>query len=301
MNNEHKIFAIIVTYNGMKWVDRCLGSLRQSTVGITPIVIDNGSTDSTRSYLPEHFPEAVWMPQERNLGFGAANNLGMRYALANGADYVLLLNQDAWIEPHTLELLLRESDGQPLLSPLHLNGAGTRLDYFFRTSLRNTKNELYDDLLLDCVQPHYESTEICAACWLMPRALLEQVGGFNPLFFHYSEDNNYYHRMVYHKVKTLLVPAAKVYHDRGMYGNAQAFNRKRLHRDFVLALTDINHSLLHNFAKLFALIYTCYKRDLPRHAYKPGAWLLEFCTIWGNLPRIIASRQAEKKTGLTWL
>ena len=72
------IYAIIVTYNAMRrsWIERCLDSLRGSSVPVTPIVIDNGSTDETRTFVPQRYPEAVWLPQEKNLGFGQANNIG---------------------------------------------------------------------------------------------------------------------------------------------------------------------------------------------------------------------------------
>ena len=112
------IFTIIVTYNGHKWVDFCLGSLRASTVQTIPLVIDNGSTDGTLDYIREHYPEAVLFPQEKNLGFGQANNVGIRYALAHGADYCLLLNQDAAISADSIELMLAQSDGESLLSPI---------------------------------------------------------------------------------------------------------------------------------------------------------------------------------------
>ena len=61
------IFAIIVTYNAMRrnWAERCLQSLQESTVPVTPIVIDNGSTDGTRDYVPSQQPTVVWLPQEK--------------------------------------------------------------------------------------------------------------------------------------------------------------------------------------------------------------------------------------------
>ena len=144
------IFAVIVTYNAMhrNWIDRCLQSLRQSSVPVTPVIVDNNSTDGTREHVPSHYPEAVWLPQDHNLGFGQANNVGIRYALSRESDYVLLLNQDATISSDALERMLSASDGDSLLSPLHLNGDGTRIDEMFRFSLRDSKNTMLDDLLI---------------------------------------------------------------------------------------------------------------------------------------------------------
>ena len=83
-----KIYAIIVTYNAMQrgWIDRCMQSLQASTVLATPIIVDNGSTDGTREHIPATYSDIIWMPQDRNLGFGQANNVGIRYALEHNAD-----------------------------------------------------------------------------------------------------------------------------------------------------------------------------------------------------------------------
>ncbi|MCR5180948.1 MAG: glycosyltransferase family 2 protein [Bacteroidaceae bacterium] len=298
------IFAIIVTYNAMhrSWIDRCLQSLKRSTTPVIPIVVDNCSTDGTREHVPSHYPDAIWLPQDHNLGFGQANNAGIRYALDHAADYVLLLNQDAAIAPDTIERMLAVSDGESLISPLHLNGDGTRIDEMFRISLKLSTNQMLDDLLIrKTLSDSYESAEICAACWLMPIALIQKIGGFNPLFFHYSEDNNYYHRMIYHGVKTLLVPKAQMYHDRLLQGNMQAFNRKRLRRDLVLEATNIDLSFAKRCTRWLKVLYKCYTRDLLQHSYIPGAWCVEMGWLLLHAPTIHHSRKQEKQIQPNWL
>ena len=100
------IYTIIVTYNGMRWVDACFGSLRGSTVPLHTVVVDNGSTDGTPQRIAERFPEVHLIRSDENLGFGRGNNAGIRYALGQGATHFFLLNQDAWIYPDTVERLL---------------------------------------------------------------------------------------------------------------------------------------------------------------------------------------------------
>ena len=128
-----KIYAIIVTYNAMRrgWIDRCLNSLYASTIPVTVIVVDNLSTDGTRDHVPEKYPDVIWMPQDKNLGFGQANNIGIQYALEHNADYVLLLNQDAALHHEALQLMLNEADGRSLVTPTHYNGKGDRLACLF--------------------------------------------------------------------------------------------------------------------------------------------------------------------------
>ena len=129
-----KIFAIVVTYNGMKWYDRCFGSLRDSETTVETVVIDNASCDDTIEYIKTHFPSIHLIESKENLGFAKANNIGIRYAIDNNADYVFLLNQDAWIEKDTLTVLLRtfeENEHVGIAAPLQLNGSYTGFDHMF--------------------------------------------------------------------------------------------------------------------------------------------------------------------------
>ena len=295
------IFTIIVTYNGRKWVDFCLGSLRKSTIKTTPLVVDNCSTDGTLDYIRECYPEAVLFPQEKNLGFGQANNVGIRYALAHGADYCLLLNQDAAISDNAIELMLAQSDGESLLSPIHMNGDGTRLDNSFRDASLARCKTLLNDIFADTLKPVYECGEICAACWFLPRKVIEKIGGFNPLFFHYSEDNNYYQRLVYHHIKVLLVPQARMYHDRMERGNIQVWNQQWLHNMLMLTFTDINSTAGQWGNKLLSILWTCYVLRLKNGQYKVGSFFIAICNMLGKLNRIKNSRINEKQIKSNWL
>ena len=298
------IYTIIVTYNAMQrnWIDRCMESLSKSTVETSVIIIDNGSTDGTREYVPAHYPDAVWMPQEKNLGFGQANNLGIRYALDHEADYVLLLNQDAAISPDALEKMQAVSDGESLLSPLHLNGDGTRLDDMFRYSLWQSHNMMNDDfLVLHQLAKYYESGDISAACWLMPVSIIRKIGGFNPLFFHYGEDNNYNQRLVYHGIKTLLVPDSFMYHDRQIHGNIQAYNHNRIHRDLLLEACNINQSFFKCLWNWTKILIRCYTKDIKSKQYRIGGFTYELLLLIVHSYDIAKSRYKEKQKGLNWL
>ncbi len=296
------IYTIIVTYNGRHWADFCLGSLRKSTIPTIPLVIDNCSTDETLPYIHEQYPEAILFPQEKNLGFGQANNVGLRYALAHNADYMLLLNQDAAIAPNAIELMLAQSDGQSLLSPMHMNGDGTKVDNSFREFSLYPCIDLINDAFSNTpIKPFYLSCEICAACWLMPRYIIENIGGFNPLFFHYAEDNNYYQRLVYHHIKVVLVPAARMFHDRQEYGNKKVWNAQWLHNMLTLICTNINFTAGQRCCEMLHILWTCYAYRLREKQYRIGSFFLSACMLTTELPAIRKSRKAEKKLQPNWL
>ena len=210
-----KVLVIIVTYNGMKWLGRCLSSVRESSLKADIFVVDNGSTDGSVEYIRSNFPEARLQVAERNLGFGAANNMGLRYAIDKGYEFVYLLNQDAWLEDETLRLLVDASESNPdygILSPLQVNGTSSALDTNF--------SRFYPESLpqFPSVVPMPEG--VCevrfamAAHWLMTRRCLLTVGLFSPTFFHYGEDSNYVDRLHYHRLKIGIVPRAIAIHDR---------------------------------------------------------------------------------------
>ena len=117
------VFVIIVSYKGKQWYDRCFSSLRESSLPIQVVVVDNASDDGSVEYIRLHYPEIHIIESKTNLGFGQANNKGIRYALDNGCDYVFLLNQDAWIEKDSINLLVKThslNESYGILSPMHL-------------------------------------------------------------------------------------------------------------------------------------------------------------------------------------
>ena len=299
-----QIFTVIVTYNAMhsNWIDKCLRSLQNSTIPVKAIVIDNGSTDGTCNYVPKAFPDVVWLPQERNLGFGQANNLGIKYAMENKADYILLLNQDATINTDAIELMLKSCDGESLLSPLHLNGDGSKLDFMFRNRMRKIQDSFFDDIAITGhLKEQYMMSSPPAACWLMPKKMIEKIGGFNPLFFHYGEDDNYHDRIAYHKIKTIIVPLALMYHDREEHGNIKAFNSKRCRRLMLVSACNINNSFIGCMLQWFRILIRCYTQELPIKSYRPGTFFLSALWILCHIPAIVTSRSRERHLTFNWL
>ncbi len=138
---------IVVTFNSMKWIDECLDSCE---VGQT-IVIDNASNDSTLNHIRENYPEVILIENKTNIGFGQANNIGIQKALSNGAEYVFLLNQDAYLENDCVEKLIEVHQSNPeygIMSPTHYNGSGTDLDRNFSEYLKCVSSgNLFFDLL----------------------------------------------------------------------------------------------------------------------------------------------------------
>ena len=211
-----KVYAIVVVYNGTSWLEKCIASLRGSTIPLHIIAIDNNSSDGSADYLERHFPEIELIRSGKNLGFGGANNLGLRKAVVDNADFVFLLNQDAWIDKNTVEELLtvfQFNNEYGILSPFHLDYTGMKNELYFNDYVLKHYTVGYDKYkdrtqqreLLPCSFVH-------AACWLLPIDTIKQVGGFDPLFFHYGEDNDFVQRLRHKGLHIGIVINATVYH-----------------------------------------------------------------------------------------
>lgn len=215
MKKKEFVFSIVVTYNSMNWIHKCLTSIYETT---NVIVVDNNSSDTTVEYIKSNFPEVTILNQNENLGFGKANNIGIKYALFNKAEFVLLLNQDARIFNDAIDKMvqfLSRDSRYGIVSPIHCDWSGDFLESSFASYINYEENEnFYSDFVLQKEKKEvYDVSFIAAACWFMPKKVLEEVGGFDPIFFHIGEDSNLAQRILFHNYKIGVLPNCKVGHD----------------------------------------------------------------------------------------
>ena len=304
----HKIYVIVVTYKGHQWYERCFTSLRNSEYPVQTIVIDNASNDGTVEYIREHFPEIHLIESTENLGFGRANNIGMRYALDHGCDYVFLLNQDAWVEPDTLTELVRIAETYPeygILSPMHLNADMNAIEKNFLSYVANDKitdSTFLQDLYFGRQKEVYTSMFINAAGWLMSRKTLETIGGFDPIFYHYGEDDDFANRVRFHGLKIGIVPRSRMVHDHHVGFSKLSDNNLeyRRYQQLLVRFTNLNNKetlesyQLYTLRKIIVSTIRCKKKEL-------NIFLQDFRFLSKMKKRIIFSRKQNQKTNTTWL
>lgn len=214
------LFAVVVTWNGEDCIAKCLCSLLNADLPIQIVVVDNASSDQTVEIVQAVCPDAIIFRLTRNLGFGKANNIGIKYAYDQGAEQFLLINQDAYVDVNTVSTLVGLQRANPksgILSPLHLDATGFHLDHLFANHIGKSAQirELLSDVLLKReIADIYQVDFINAAIWLLSRNCISRVGLFNPAFDHYWEDNEYADRVHYHRFNVSLAPACRAYHER---------------------------------------------------------------------------------------
>jgi GT2 family glycosyltransferase len=213
------VAVVIVSYNGDRFLPAALGSLVASAVRPDSVLlVDNRSTDQSVAVAKE---TAGDLPLEvidagGNLGFGRANNLGIARALDAGADFVFLMNQDLKVHPDALTHLLRAADDHPaagVLSPLQLNYDGSAVDPGLGGSVPPA---MVVDGLAGRLADYYPAVFAPASALLVRAEVFRRVGGFDPLFFMYGEDEDLCRRVLKAGFEIGLVPAAHAFHWNGL-------------------------------------------------------------------------------------
>ena len=212
---------VISNYNGWQDTVQCLESLQKQTYrDFEIILLDDASTNDSVQQLQKHLTEnTVFLPQEANVGFAAANNVGMRRALADGCDWVLLLNNDTVAAPDFLETLLRETPAGAVSCPkmLFLDPpdeiwfAGGELDRATGKVRHLGGHEKDGPAFAEKKQVSF----ITFCCVLLPRQVIEQVGFLDETLFMYCEDVDYCIRLADAGVPLWFLPDARIWHKAG--------------------------------------------------------------------------------------
>lgn len=295
------VHAIVVTYNGAFWIKNCIESLQNSTVSLKISVVDNVSTDNTVEIIRRYFPNVNLIVSSENLGFGKANNIAMRQAYDEKADYVFLLNQDAWIDSGTIKSLIeihRNDPGYGVLSPVHLNGKGDAFDFKFAEYCEMSRCPGFSsDTYLGTLKDVYEISFVNAAFWLVSRECIETVGVFDPLFPHYGEDLDYLNRVKYFGMRVGITPHYRGYHDREYRPYSEYRERtmrklgklcilKDIRLSYKMAIVNVLHQCCKDIAKRLAKLNF-------RASYHEFVVLV---SLAGELRRVRAAREISTRS-----
>ncbi len=201
------VSIIIVNYNTRQLIKDCIKSIYDRVKGVSyeVVVVDNASSDGSQEMIKQEFPEVLLIANDKNAGFGVANNIG---ASRCSGSYIMFLNSDTVLPEDTVTILLNFLRSKPkagIVGPAVVlpdgkpqpktcgNFPGPRIifnDAFFLSELFG-KNELFSGMHIKTDQIKGEVLEvdwISGVCMLMEKSAFWEVGGFDPRFFMYSED-----------------------------------------------------------------------------------------------------------------
>lgn len=228
LENPMNISIIIVNYNGAEVVLNCLASLVQTVVmeGTEIIVVDNASTDGSPAAIAEQFPAVRLIPQSKNVGFGAANNVGVAHARG---EYVFLLNSDTVLLTDVIPTLVAKFHQYPgvgivgprLLNPDHSFQLSTAYAISlwgeFRTlmQVRQYRQLAHRSALAKRYGRDLSVDIVVGAAMMMRRSLYQQVGGFDETFFMYLEESDLCQRVRELGYQILYTPDGELIHIGG--------------------------------------------------------------------------------------
>lgn len=216
---EPKVAIVIVNWNGKEDTFECLESIRTIDYSnVEVIVVDNGSTDNSVDAIRERFHEVVLLEAKKNHGKAGGSNIGIRYALNSGADFVLLFDNDAIADSKLIMNFLKATnvvDSHAIL--------GAKIYHFdepnkIQYSGTKWSNSGFKQLGMGYVDEGQrfnsivETAYACGCALFVDKTVLKKIGILDERFFCYFEETDFCYRARAEGFRSFVVPSAKVWH-----------------------------------------------------------------------------------------
>ena len=312
INNTPLVSVIVLNYNGKKFLHECFASLKNQTYdNLEIIMVDNNSSDDSIDYTKENFPSIIVIKNNKNLGFAAGNNVGMRVARGN---YFFVLNNDTKIDSGCIKNLVENTEKDKnigmcapkivsIYNPKLIDSVGLNIypDGLARGMGRNEIDIGQFDKNQESLMP-----SACAA--LYRKKMLNEVGLFDETFFAYCEDSDLGIRARLAGWKSSAAPRAIVYHHYsgtfGKYSETKAFLAERNH--FFVAIKNFPIKLIlllpaYTAVRYASIIYGIIKKRGPAAKFQASKLTLvitlikAYFSLITSLPYLIKERKKIQK------
>lgn len=305
-----KISVVVPNWNGADELGACLDALRAQSQQHQIIVVENGSTDSSKEILYGRYPDVTVIPLPFNSGFAGGVNAGLRYSAQAGCTYSALLNNDALADKNWLKSLVEVMEANPragIVTSKMLNDSGEYLDSTgdiysiwglpYPRGRREADTGKYD-----------EQREVFGASGgasLYRHKMLEEIGLFDEDFFAYYEDVDISFRAQLAGWKVLYEPSAKVHHHIGATSaKVKGFSTYQTMKNLPwLATKNVPRGLLHRVLARLSLAYLLF---FGRAITRGHGWaaLKGFGRMCLGLPKKLGERhkiQKNRKVSLRYI
>ncbi|MBW8328742.1 MAG: glycosyltransferase family 2 protein [Thiobacillus sp.] len=219
--NQPSISIVVLNWNGRDDTLACLESIGKIAYpNFRVIMVDNGSADNSVAAIRTAFPEVELIETGANLGFAGGNNVGIKRALENGADYVFLLNNDTEVDPGMLDAFVaaakRFPDAGVFSGKIYYHAEPNRIWYAgSQWNAKAThfeqigKGKLDDDTTYSAVR---ETDTAIGCAFFMPAERLREIGLLDDDFFLCLEETDWCYRAKEAGYPSIFVPDAKLWH-----------------------------------------------------------------------------------------
>lgn len=220
MEKARKVFIVILNWNNSADTINCIKSLSYITYqNYEVVIVDNNSDDDDVKMLTEEFGNRIHLIKNKsNLGFSGGNNIGIKYALKAGAEYILLLNNDTVVEPDFLTNLINSplnNKKTGIITPL-INYEANRdkvwLAGGYISKLKASGFPYYFNRNEKEVKESRKVSFASGCCMLIKVKLLETIGVLDENYFLYVEDTDYCQRTLDEGYEIVFEKESKIYH-----------------------------------------------------------------------------------------
>lgn len=299
------VYLLVLNYCSAEDTLGCVQHIKQINYpNLRLLVIDNASPDGDGEILRRKIPPLEFLQLSQNIGYAGGNNEGMRIALKNGAEYVFIVNPDIRLSPESVKSyvdLLCSDSTIGALTPIEVMKDAHTIDEQFRIGIFESHKIPVPNLACHSEQQWAVRT-LYGAALMLPASTIRKVGGFDPLYFAYGEEEDLCRRVLYHGLRLVVTAKAPAIHLRTKDTDGVS--------DFVLFLRLKSSYLyelknpIRNLKLSLRLIANYFKLDIlgrrsleypfnrypvrKRHVIKTGAWIL-----W-HLQQIRMHRKMDK-------
>lgn len=212
-----RVAIVLVNYNGENFQKECIESIYQMEYkDYDIIIVDNGSKDNSVEVVRKNFKYVIIIETNENNGVAKGNNIGIEYALNNGYEYVLLLNNDTEVDKKMLGEMIKKASENTLVtckmyyySPQNtIWYGGGKINWNKGTTIHFGMNELDNDKYNE--SKFIEYTPTC--CLLIHKSVFEKIGIMDEKYFMYYDDTDFCARVNYNGFKIWYESKAKLWH-----------------------------------------------------------------------------------------
>ena len=213
---EPLVHIILVNYKAVDLTIECINSLQKITYrNYKILVVDNSPNGGLNERLKKNFSFVIKLKSNKNSGFAAANNLGIKYALEHEAEYIVLLNNDTTVESNFLEPLIETFYNKSVgLATGKIMYSGNRDKIWYGGGKINWLRG--SGIMFRGGKSDKSEVTFASGClFCLNRNTIEKVGLLNEKYFTYQEDTDYCVRLKRHGIVIIYEPKSKIYHQIG--------------------------------------------------------------------------------------
>ncbi len=209
-----KVAVILVNYNGEKYCSKCIDSImKQTYANIEIFLVDNASVDASVSMIKKEFSSVRVITLKENMGFTGGNNIGIKKAIEDQADYLLLLNTDTELmDENLVSRMVEEADKNTAVIPAIYSDRQKKVIWYTGGKMDRENALFWNTGHYDNITHTQYVSYMVGCCMFIHKDIFAKIGMFDEAFFMYCEDGELSVRMYKSGVKMKYLPDVWVWH-----------------------------------------------------------------------------------------